>query len=118
MPQELGLKLGEALKEFSQPESIANNPGIYRINEEGYGRVCFQRGDFVPSENEISQALRQYELGREAPLLSLNERISAELDVRFELVAPEIGRSGKLIITHLITISRQDIFQICGIIQP
>jgi len=104
--------LRESIINFSRPEDLnpLQNPEHPQFfNEKGLRRRSFRRGDFLPNpENPMDQAIIDYENHKYDPLADIAERLELH-DIGLE-VARNIPDSER--ITHLIILSRKDIFSL------
>ncbi|MBI4994270.1 hypothetical protein HZC21_01335 [Candidatus Peregrinibacteria bacterium] len=106
--------LAEALKEFAKPEDLkADNKPVYKIDEGGIKRTCFGRGNFTPSgRSEIANLLRDYEMGSDRAFSTI-EAIMEGLPASIKMDKKEQPLDGgRRMVTHIILISRADIFKI------
>lgn len=116
------LALGLALTEFSQPEDVdpSRNRPINFLAEGGSARYCFRRGCFEPSPelgNEISHALRAWELGDRYPMMQLAERLRREHGIEMLFNSITIIPPTIAMITHVILVVRRevDLWSTCGL---
>lgn len=109
--EEIIVDLVTALREFSKPEDLdpQNNKPTLLMDRKGVQAVCFRRGDFVPSgKSHIANLIRAYENGDPEALVKVRDLV--------EQTGIEIKRNGEgKMITHIILLCKESIFQVLGL---
>jgi hypothetical protein len=116
MSKELLHEVGEALKEFAQPEDLKprENKPVYGFDEGGLSRFNFRRGNFKPGHSRVSSALAAYEDGDPQSLIEIDRELKKQ-GVTLELDRKKIGDTDKTLIMGIILVCRGNALELCGI---